>query len=189
MLAVPIYLMSKQFNNKKAHCSTLSATLFLGLFYTFATDAMAADLAEKIFITADHMQMNIISGNSVYTGNVKISQGALILTGDKVILESKKEEFEELTVMGNPARYNHVFANGENVKAESEHMVYTASKNELILTINARLEQSEHKLSSQKIIYDTLKQTIIAGTGSTDKPQRVNIVLTPKKPPTDKPQP
>ncbi len=165
--------------------------IFLSLFI-FPALTRAAEIVEKIFIDADHMQMNINSGKSVYTGNVKVSQGELVLTGDKVILKSSDEEVERLTVLGKPARYNHVTEAGETIKAQSEHMVYIASQNKLIMTINAQLQQAELKLSSQKITYDTQKKIIIAGTddgttgNKTEQTQRVNITLTPKKPPTAK---
>ena len=70
-------------------------------------------------------------------------------------------------------------------------MVYQASQNKLVMTINAILKQPDHRVSSQKIIYDTEKRIIMAGdkkdTGSSDADtgtdnNRVNITLTPKKP-------
>ena len=148
---------------------------------------------QKIHVSADHMQLNIETGYSVYTGNVKISQGELVLTGDKVTLKSDKEEVERMTVTGKPARYNHVTDKGETIEAESESMVYTASEHTLVMRGNAKLQQTDHKVSSQLITYDTLKKIVIAGTkdstdssgtGSTgDKKDdsRVNITLTPKK--------
>jgi lipopolysaccharide transport protein LptA len=150
---------------------------------------------EKILIDADHMQLNIETGYSVYTGNVKISQGKLVLTGDKVTLEQHNNEIERITVIGKPARYNHVTEKGETIKAESERMVYTASQNKLVMTINASLQQPDNLVSSQKITYDTLKRIVIAGDSNinhSDKndagnktdlkeKQRVNITLTPKK--------
>jgi len=148
----------------------------------------AGETPEKIFITADHMKMNIETGNSTYTGHVKISQGKLVLTGDKVTLEQGNEALERLIVTGKPARYNHQTETGETIEAESEHMVYTASKNTLVMTINAHLKQPDHQLSSQKIIYNTKKKIVIAG-GKSNTPsngsqptgsQRVNITLTPK---------
>jgi len=156
---------------------------------------MGNNALEKVHISADHMQLNLESGYSVYTGNVKISQGELVLTGDEITLEQKNNEIERLTVIGKPARYNHVAENGETIKAQSEHMVYTASQNKLVLTINASLQQTDHQVSSQKITYDTVKGIIIAGDkddASTNKTisgdqnsnketQRVNITLTPKK--------
>ena len=151
---------------------------------------------EKIFINADHMQFNIESGHSVYTGQVKISQGALVLTGDKVTVEQSNNEVEQITVLGKPARYNHVTEKGETIEAESEQMVYTASQSKLVMTGNASLKQPDHQVSSKKIIYDTLKKIVIAGDRNIssdnerpDETERVNITLTPKKQDQSAPQP
>ena len=143
---------------------------------------------EKIFINADHMQMNIESGLSIYTGNVKFSQGELVLTGDKVTVVQRNNEVESVTVIGRPAYYNHVTETGDNIQAQSQKMIYIADKNELTLTVNAQVKQTDHKVNSQRIVYDTLKKIIIAGekSASSDSPdenQRVKITLTPKNTP------
>ena len=185
---------------KKIYCrerKILSFWLRVFLLLSIQANSFAAgstiNSAEKIFINADYMQLNLESGNSVYTGNVKISQGQLVLTGDKVTLEQTSDAIERITITGKPAHYNHLTEKGENIQAESERMVYTASRNELIMTVNAKLSQPDHKVSSQKIVYDTEKQIVIAGdkskpsAGSDDKSQRVNITLTPKKAPNPEP--
>ncbi len=152
-----------------------------------ANTPSANNPAEKIFINADHMKLDMASGLSVYTGNVKISQGELILTGDKVTLKQINNELKQFTVIGNPARYNHVTNEGEAIKAQSEKMVYIASQNKLVMTKNAQLTQSDHHISSQKIVYDTEKKIVIAGNNAADShspiepAQRVKITLTPKK--------
>jgi lipopolysaccharide export system protein LptA len=148
----------------------------------------AAENVEKIYIDADYMQLNIETGYSVYVGNVNIKQGQLILTGDKVTIQQSKKEVERITVTGKPAHYNHITDKGENIQAESEKMVYTASQNKLVMTINANLKQPDHQVSSQKIVYDTEKKIVIAGdkretSKGSDNKQRVNITLTPKKDP------
>lgn len=134
------------------------------------------------------MQLNINSGKSVYTGNVKISHGQLVLIGDEVTLEQSNDEVERLTVTGKPVHYNHVTEKGDPIEAESEKMVYIASQNKLVMTINAKLLQPDHQVSSQKITYDTEKKIIIAGDkskpssgGQSNEKQRVTITLTPKK--------
>ncbi len=152
------------------------------------SNAWAANAEEEVLISADHMLLNIVYCNIVYTGNVKVSQGQMVLTGNKITVQQVDNVVEKITVLGKPARYNHVTIDGEIITAESEQMVYKAVDNELILTINAKLEQPDHKVSSQKIIYDTEKRIIVAGdknkqnttdTGSNNN--RVNITLTPKK--------
>jgi lipopolysaccharide export system protein LptA len=166
----------------------LRHSLTAGLMFISQANAWAAENIEKIYIDADYMQLNIETGYSVYIGNVNIKQGELILTGDKVTIQQSKKEVERITVTGKPAHYNHITDKGENIQAESEKMVYTASENKLVMTINANLKQPDHQVSSQKIVYDTEKKIVIAGdkretsTGSDNK-QRVNITLTPKKDP------
>ena len=166
-------------------------SLLTAVLLAAQSSSFAAEQVEKIYIDADHMKLNIETGFSVYTGNVKITQGELKLTGDKVTLQQSNDEIERITVTGKPAHYNHITENGENIQAESEHMVYTASQNKLVMTINAKLKQPDHQVSSQKIIYDTEKKIVIAGDkegspasdSSTDTSQRVNITLTPNKEP------
>ena len=161
------------------------------LLFTLPTIVCASKPVEKIFIDADYMQMDIVSGKSVYTGNVKISQGELVLMGDKVTLERDNKKVERMTVIGKPARYNHVTEAGETITAQSEHMVYIANQNKLVLTINAHLQKPDLKLSSQKITYDTEKKIVIAGSNDgatasdtkTKQKQRVKITLTPKAAP------
>ena len=172
---------------------TLLYTLLAGLLFFTQTGSRAAEAeaVEKIFIDADHMQLNIETGYSVYTGNVRIRQGELKLTGDKVTVQQSDDEIQRITVIGKPAHYDHVTEKGENIQAQSERMVYTASQNELVMTINAQLKQPDNQVNSQKIIYDTEKKIVIAGdkNGSfssdsePDSRQRVNITLTPKKAP------
>ena len=166
----------------------LRYSTFAGLMLITLVNARAAENIEKIYIDADYMQLNIETGYSIYTGNVNIKQGELKLTGDKVTIQQSRGEVERITVTGKPAHYNHITDKGENIQAESEQMVYTASQNELVMTINANLKQPDHQVSSQKIVYDTEKKIVIAGDKSEtstgpDNRQRVNITLTPKKDP------
>jgi len=156
---------------------------------SWAAENADSALPEKLFIDADYMQLDINTGKSVYRGNVKISHGELVLTGDEVTLEQSKDKVERLTVIGKPVHYNHVTDNGENIQAESERMVYIASQHKLIMTVNAKLLQPDHQVSSQIITYDTKNKIVIAGDKSdtssgdakTGEKQRVNITLTPKK--------
>ncbi len=159
------------------------AALLAGLFlFTLPAFCWAGEHVEKILISADRMQMNIDTGKSTYTGNVKISRGEMTLTGDKVTIQHGKDDVERITVFGNPVHYKHVSETAESISAQSEKMVYIASENKLIMTINAHLQQSGMKLNSHKIVYHTESQIAIAGgNDETQQSQRVNIILTPKK--------
>ncbi len=178
------------------------ACLFLASSLLFSQNSWGAKLAdEEITISADYMQLNVETGNSTFTGNIKISQGNLTLTGDKVVLKRRllkngESEVDKLTITGRPARYNHITDKGKTINAESKKMVYTANIGKLVMTTNARLIQPENEVSSQKIIYDTFKKIVIAGakkpaltnistdnsaTDEDEPSQRVKITLTPRK--------
>ena len=171
-----------------ARLYTIFCLYIVLFFFSLHSNSSAADTAqqtpEKIFIDADYMQANIKTGLSVYTGNVKVKQGDLVLTGDEMTVEQTANEVERITVTGKPAHYNHVTENGEVIKADSEKIVYNASKKNLVLTINAKLQHPDHKISSQKIVYDILTKVAIAGDKSTklkNGDHRVKITLTPKQ--------
>ena len=182
--------MKQHFKDETGLRTSLLLFILL-LFFTLPAITWAVDSVEKTFINADHMHMNIISGKSVYTGNVKISRGELVLTGDKVTVQRSDEEIERITVTGKPAQYNHVTEVGETIKAQSEHMLYIANQNKLVMTTNAQLQQPDLKLNSQKITYDTEKKIVIAGGNDgaaatdtkTKQTQRVKITITPKESP------
>jgi lipopolysaccharide export system protein LptA len=187
--------LSRGYRSRPGHvCARLlclSAVFFLLFLQTasWAAEKEVSDQQETLYIDADYMQLDINAGKSVYRGNVKISQGELVLTGDEVTLEQSKDKVERLTITGKPVRYDHVTEKGESIQAESERMVYIASQHKLIMTVNAKLLQPDHQVSSQIITYDTKNKIIIAGDKSntsakgtsTGEKQRVNITLTPKK--------
>ncbi len=130
-------------------------------------------------IYADYMKYEIQSGISQYTGNVRVTQNDLELTGDKVIAVQKDKLLKNITVTGSPATYRQLSDDGNYINAQSMQMEYQADNNRLILTDKARLEQAGSVMESDQIIYDTIHEVVIAGDEKADK--RVNITITPEK--------
>ena len=161
-----------------------------------ASNTTSANKAAVIKIKADYMAFDLETGRNLYEGNVSIVQGNIELTGDKVTILRSNNKVSDIKVTGNPARYLQD-ENTENiVRAVSQQIHYSAQSNRLVLTDEASLEQSNHTVESQRIVYDTAKKMIIAGKTPAEKgvekdaekngdksasKQRVNITLTPKK--------
>ncbi len=139
--------------------------------------------SDEVQIQADSMKLDLETGDSTYRGNVSIIQGAITLTGEKVIITRKNNEIHNIRVEGNPARYLQDENTDNKVYASSQYMKYIAQKNRLILTGDAVLEQANQNVESQRIVYDTQNKVIIAGKHSSPEHSgdRVNITLTPKK--------
>lgn len=144
--------------------------------------AASSDVGTDIQVQADYMKFDMETGNSIYKGNVKISQGNIELTGDKVIIQRQQDKIQQINIEGQPARYTQDEDSENKIYASSQHMQYLANKHRLIMTVNAQLKQPDHTIESQRIVYDTKNKTVIAGNNAKN-PQggRVNITLTPKQ--------
>ncbi len=161
----------------------IKAVILLSLLSCLATNATAAKKPDglsgtPIHIYADYMRYELKSGVSTYTGNVRVTRDDIELTGDKVVAVQKDQVLRNITVTGSPATYRQRAEDGEYINAQSKKMEYQASKNRLVLTDKARLEQAGSVMESDRIIYDTIKEVVIAGDDKADK--RVNITITPE---------
>ena len=128
-------------------------------------------------IFADYMKYDIKTGISTYSGNVKVTQNDIELTGDKVVAIQKEKVLTKITVTGSPATYQQLSEDGNYINAQSMQMEYQAKNNRLVLSNKARLEQAGSVMESDQIIYDTINEVVIAGDDKADK--RVNITITP----------
>jgi len=161
----------------------IKAAILISLLGCLAMNAMAAKKPDvlpgtPIHIYADYMRYELKSGVSTYTGNVRVTRDDIELTGDKVVAVQKDQVLRNITVTGSPATYRQRAEDGEYINAQSRKMEYQANKNRLVLTDKARLEQAGSVMESDRIIYDTIKEVVIAGDDKADK--RVNITITPE---------
>lgn len=175
--------MFSQIRTKRFHTVIIAC---LWLANPWFSNTVSAETTDEVRIRADYMKFDLETGDSIYEGNVSIVQGGIRLTGDKVVIRREQKEPREISdieITGNPARYQQDENTDNRVDAVSHHMKYSTSESRLVMSENARLEQSGHTVESQRIIYDTENKVIIAGTGDSEKTSgdRVNITLTPKK--------
>lgn len=165
-------------------------TAFALILALSATSTLSAtSKTAEIKVKADYMAFDLETGRNIYEGNVSITQGSIELTGDKVTILRSNDKVSDIDVSGKPARYIQDENTQNIVRAMSQKIHYSAQQSRLTLIDEASLEQSDHTVESQRIVYDTSKKIIIAGNDSSDKngskqnntKQRVNITLTPKK--------
>lgn len=163
---------------------TFGLCLFCLSGLTLAADVID-NTAEPVFILADQMFFNLESDTSTYSGNVNIKQGTMSLSGDNIELQYKDNAVIKIIAKGNPAKYHQIGTDGADIKAQSQLLRYIAKENRLIMTKQAKLTQQDQVIESDHIVYDTEKQTLVAGQTSTssEPSQRVKITLTPNSNP------
>lgn len=154
-------------------------TVFL-LVCTFSLNAIALtdDSTKPINIQADSAEINDDTGISTYRGNVKITQGSTVLTGDIVILETANKKVKKIISEGKLSTFKQTTDDGRKINAEAEKMVYSITGNKIVLTKNAKLTEAGNSFASDKITFYTDKEIVTAGSSSGN--DRVNITVFPE---------
>lgn len=160
----------------------LPISLLLGAPACFAE---RADRNEPMHLEADQVVMDDAKQISTFTGKVRLSQGTLLILGDKVVVVQDKDAFKHATVYGNTAEFRQKReGSNEYVEGYGERIEYDMRTETLDFSGKARLKRNLDEVSGDHITYNT-KTEIFQVNGSNTSarntpPQRVRVVLQPK---------
>lgn len=161
--------------------SAINNTVLLLALATLPATGMALseDSHQPMLIEADSAELDDKNGVSTYRGNVKVTQGTLVLTGATLTVYNQDDDINKVIVTGSPATYRQrPDGKKEDIHAKAQRMEYYRSPEKIILTTEAVVEQGGDILRSERIVYDIGNDQVVAGG---DKPgQRVRITLQPK---------
>ncbi len=136
------------------------------------------DPGKPISIKADSAEINEKTGVGIYRGNVRVTQGSMVLTGNTIVIESDDKKVRKIKAEGNLSTFRQTTDDGKTVYAEAAKMVYDIGKKQIVLTENAKLTEDGNTLASDSIVFHTDKKTVSgrsnAGSG------RVNITVLPE---------
>ncbi len=153
-------------------------SIILTSSYSSGIAARSDDASKPINIKADSAEINDLTGISVYRGDVKITQGTMQLTGEKVILETANKKVQKIIAEGNLSTFKQITDDGKLINAEAKKMVYSITSNEIVLTNDAKLTEAGNTFASDRIVFYTDKEIVSAGSSSGD--DRVNITVLPE---------
>jgi lipopolysaccharide export system protein LptA len=158
-------------------------TLGLVLTATMGTAAgQQTQSQDPINLEADKAELNNATGESVYTGDVKLTRGETVITGDRLELYTNDDgALERAVVTGEPATYKGKPQPDEGiVRGEAPRMIYYAGANERIrMTNGAVLWRDKDRLEGQTVVYRIQDDTVEAESGQ-GSDQRINITLQPE---------
>lgn len=152
----------------------------LATFMAYSTwlGAYSDDSSKPISIKADSAEIDDTTGTSTYRGNVRVTQGSMLLTGDKVVLKADNKKVQKIISEGSLSTFKQTTDDGKTVHAEAEIMVYNISKKEITLTRNAKLTEAGNTFASDNIVFHVDKKTVRGGNPAGNK--RVNITVLPE---------
>lgn len=168
---------------------SLPATVLLLAFLQLwapACQAESADRDKPMHLEADQVIMDDAQQISTFIGNVRLSQGTLLIRGDKVIVSQDKDGFQHATAYGNTAEFRQKREGLDGyVEGYGERIDYDARTGTLNFQQKARLKRDLDEVSGDNITYNA-KTEIFRVNGSdarpgNDPPQRVRAVLQSKR--------
>jgi lipopolysaccharide export system protein LptA len=147
--------------------------------------AEQADRNKPIHVEADQVIMDDAQHISTFFGNVHLSQGTLLIRGDKVIVSQDKDGFQHATAYGNTAEFRQKREGLDGyVEGYGERIEYDARAGTLNFQEKARLKRDLDEVSGNNITYNIKTEIFRVNSGDAspgnNPPQRVRAVLQPK---------
>ena len=139
-----------------------------------ATETAAQSGDDALELEADSIHYDKNTGNSVYQGNVVITQGNMRLTGDEVEVFSTQGEFSRIVAHAKPGTFSSR-SQGGRVDAEARRIEYDIRRRIVVFAGDARVDDGEKVLRGERIIYDIDKKIVKA----TKDKQRVRLTINP----------
>ena len=164
---------------------TLSSLLLaIIFFYTPTSLAERADRDKPIHLEADQVRIDDAQQISTFTGNVKLSQGTLLIRGDKIVVTQDKDGFKHGTAYGNTASFRQKRDGlDEYVEGYGERIEYDARTETVDFYVRARLKRELDEGLGERITYSAKTEIFqVSGGASTESlsPKRVRAVLQPR---------
>lgn len=178
----------------KLHRPSLLTIMLMLL--TFNANAEKADRDKPIDLEADTVTVNDAKKTSTYTGNVILTQGTLIIRGDKLIVREDKEGFQHSTSYGNPTTFKQKReGKNEYIEGSGQRIEYDARMDKVQLYTKAWVKRADDVVNGDYIMYDANAEyaEVLGGGAQPGTPSgRVKAVIQPKKkavPASDQPNP
>ena len=155
----------------------ISPALLAALLLPCAAQAKTSDRNAPMDVAADRTDAMLgDDSDSILIGNVRITQGTLIVGADKAVIHRKAGDISQVTLTGAPATLKQISDTGEPMNAHASTIVYTLSSDLVVLTGGVVVEQPRGTLRGEVIKYD-LKSGRLDGGGDGN---RVQMRIMPK---------
>ncbi|MFO1435832.1 MAG: lipopolysaccharide transport periplasmic protein LptA [Gammaproteobacteria bacterium] len=153
-------------NRKK---QSLELILFVAALLAVARVwALTADKDQPIEIESDYAELRKTERQTIYSGNVIVTQGSIRMWGDKLtVYYDEDDQLKDAILEGKPAHFKQSpEGRREDFEGEALRMEYHAQDERLHLITQAKLTQGKSVFTGPLIVYDT-KNSILTGQGRT----------------------
>ncbi|MED5523616.1 lipopolysaccharide transport periplasmic protein LptA [Gallaecimonas pentaromativorans] len=158
--------------------SKIISSVLLALLLPLQAMASDGDFGEKIAISSSKNYADGLKKIIVYEHDVKITQGSLTITADRLEVNASGPE-RIFTATGNPVTFRQKLNDGTWVKAQAKEIRYYDNKRLVVMTGAAQIEQNGSLAKGDTIKYDLANQRLMATAD--DEQGRVTTIFEPSK--------
>lgn len=189
MINMMLFNRFKTFTNRSFSTHRLSQFLALCILALVSTTAIAekADRNKPIEIEADTVTSNDAKKVTVYTGNVVITQGTLVIKGDKVVMREDELGFQHGSSYGNPTTFKQKReGKDEYMEGSAMRIEYDGRMDKVQLYTKAWVKRGQDIVHGDYIMYDGNAEysEVIGGGPKSATPAtptgRVKAIIQPK---------
>ena len=142
--------------------------------------ALATDKEQPIAIEADSLDIDDKEGISTYRGNVRVTQGTILVLAEVVTVYSKERELQQVVAVGTPASFRQeVEGEDGEIRAQGDVVNYYPATDRIVLSGGAHLWRGKNEFLGNRIEYDSL-QDIVKASAAESGEQRVKVIIQPE---------
>lgn len=158
--------------------SVLGASLFAVHSFALPSDAQA-----KMYISAQSAQVDKLTGDSVYIGDVTIDRGTTHVTCDKLTVKSVNGKAVLLTAYGNPNKLAHYQTktdiNKPVLDAYALVLKYYPPQHVMELIGQGHVTQGNNQINGPHLQYDVKNKMLVALKDDTQASGKTTFIIDP----------
>lgn len=162
--------------------------LILTLLLSLAAPACLAERADRdkpVHLEADQVLVDDARQTSTFIGNVQLTQGTMLIRGDRIVVIQDKDGFKLGTAIGKPASFRQKREGmDEYVEGYGERIVYDTRAETVNFYVHARVKRDLDEVTGEHITYNQKTEIFRVNSGGAEAPgtppKRVRAVLQPK---------
>lgn len=155
--------------------------------FAHTVQAERSDRDKPVNLESDTVEVNDLTKVSVYQGNVRLTQGTLLITGTKLVVTQDDDGFSKSTAYGNPTYFKQKRDGvDELTEGWAQRLEYDAKRDKVEMFTQARIKRGQDEVRGNYIAYDgqTESYRVIGGKEAATEynPKgRVRAVIQPKR--------
>lgn len=141
--------------------------------------AVSNDKDQPIQVEADKLEVRDDDNISIYSGNVRLVQGSMLIKSDQLTIHFDDDKNLVLMEMkGSPATFRQLDDDNQEMLGQADKLEYHELESLLVLMGNARFDNNGDTIEGSIIRINTENDHIEAASPESD--ERVRVVIQPK---------